>query len=928
MMVNMIVEEEKKSADLTEAEIVAEAQALAYEALIKAQEANRAQVRLKDLRARLSKASSPMSQAAPLREPRRPEIDMALKLRTKLDSVALSPAYQYRNSVEGAASPTVAGAPSVTSLPVKELHASLSKSEAPHSQTLESVALSPADQSRTSVEVAASPTAGGAPSFASLPLKELYASLSQPEATQSQALESVVLSPVDQSRTSAEGSASPTVQSATSLPTPGSILNKSSPGPKAVGFAKRGPSKYAPSEPSFPDPFGGPEGLWGDYDVDNLCGFAPPYEEEYKMHQPNRPEAQIQHHPVQQQQPTKLETTHVPAPTEPDSPKEDSIVAVKAVVAPAVEAVVAPAVKTVVAPADKILAAVGVAVPQEQNFPDPFGGNHGEACGDVDVDRFCGAITYDDEDLTMEQLKQIQMEQMEIQAEEPEKKAEQAPTLTQPNEVPTKLEAPKEKSPVAEKTAVTSPVEAPKEKSLVAEKTAVTSPVKGVAAVGLAVRAEQSFPDPFGGGVDEDAYDVDIDRFCGLVPVEDVPMIPAQPKQIQAQQQQPTSPVAWPPPVASPTAAKPVEEAVTPVVEPTKPVSLKEEPTVAAKASVVSSAETVEAEDRFSYDRLRGDVPDQVQPRTTPVDTDNTVTPTETAEVKPLETAAAPTNSEAPTEESSIAQEASPKATDVAPEGQEKTEGAHTFTDNLCGSLQAEEQNKIPVDTDNTVTPTETAEVKPLETAAAPNNSEASKEESFIAPEASPKAADVASEGQEKTEVVHTCIEGYNLELCGPPSAEEQNRMQEDPKVSPAPKQEEAKPEEQLQLELHEHMIQAMSVTCIDDLQLCGPPDFEEQNKIQEDLKVSPAPKQEEAKPEEQLQVETQEHMIQAKADDYAQSASAAKEENELQEDPKVSPAPKQATPEEQLQLERQEQMIQAKVDDYAQSAACGCNIF
>jgi hypothetical protein len=41
-----------------------------------------------------------------------------------------------------------------------------------------------------------------------------------------------------------------------------------------------------------------------------------------------------------------------------------------------------------------------------------------------------------------------------------------------------------------------------------------------------------------------------------------------------------------------------------------------------------------------------------------------------------------------------------------------------------------------------------------------------------------------------------------------------------------------------------------------------------------------------------------------------------------------VSPAPKQATPEEQLQLERQEQMIQAKVDDYAQSAACGCNIF
>jgi hypothetical protein len=797
MMLELMVDDDKKS-DQTEADKVEEAQTLAYEALIKAQEYNQALVRLKAMRALLSKPStplskpssplseinSPLSQSAPLLEPRSSEVDIALKVRTALESVALSRAEQSSTSAEGAASPNVEIAPSFTSLPKPE-----------------------------------------------------------------------------------------------------SILNKTTSGPKAVGFAHLGRGNYAPPEASFPDPFGGPEGLWGDLDVDNLCGMVPQYEyeQEYVMHQPK-----AQQQPVQQQQPNKMERTPVAPSAKPESPKEDSIVAVKAVVAPAV----------------KNVAFVAVAAPPEQSFPDPFGGADGEVCGDVDVDRLCGVIPYDDEDLVdFEQLKQIQSQQMKIQgqvlqqkaeeeiqaqemkikalemeekeeeeiqaqqmkikalememekkeeeeiqaqqmkvkAQELQKKAEEAPvpapTQTQPSEEPTKLEAPKEESPVAEKTAV-------------------TSSVRGVAAVGLAIRREQPFPDPFG-GIDDDEYDVDVDLLCGVVP-----MITGQPKQIQAQQQQPTSPVA------SPAAAKPVEEPLKPVVEPTKPVS-PQEPTVAAEAPVVSPAITVAAvgeaprseqpivavaEDTFSFDHLCGVTPDQVQP-TSPdpdpsdarpveapkeestVDTENTVTPTVTAEV---------TKIEAPKEE---------------------------FT----------------IETDNTVTPAEVAEVEPLEAAAAPTTPEAPKEESCVALETSLKGADLASEGQEKTEGLYASIGN----LCGSPQIEETNEIQEEPTVSPAPKQEEPKQET---------------------------PQAEEQNEMQEEPTVSPAPKQEE--PE--------------------QEAPQAEEQNEMQEEPKVSPAPQQeeakqeapwdeeqnkiqeeAKPEEHLQLETQEHMMQAKA-----ASICGCLYF
>jgi hypothetical protein len=634
MMIDQMVEEEKKSSDLMEAERVAEAQALAYEALIKAQEAHRALVRLKEHRASLSKPNSPVSQAAPRLEPRRPEIDIALKVPTALESVPLSPAEQSRTTVEGAESPTVGSAPSFTSLPKSE-----------------------------------------------------------------------------------------------------SILNKSTLGPKAVGFAKQGRkaqernfNNYIPPEPSFPDPFGGPEGLFGDIDVDNLCGVAPPYEEEYIMYQPKRPQAQAQQQAVQLHQPNKLETTPVPAPTE----------------------------------------AKPLAPPSKSESPN-----------------------------TMEQLKQIE-------AQELQNKAEEAPVLpptqTRPSEEPTKPVSPKE-----EPTVAVTPL--------------VVSPAKSVAAVGLAVRPEQPFPDPFG-GVDDDTYDVDIDHLCGIVPVEN----------LQAQQQQPTSPIA------SPTAAKPVEERVKPVVEPAKPVSPKEEPTVAAKSPVVSPTKTVAAvglavrpeqpfpdpfggnveEDTFDVDidRLCGVVPDQVRPTAQPEQI-------QAQQQRPTSPVPAPTEAkpvEAPKEESTVDTEST-----VTP--------AVTFE---VAKIEAPKE-ECTVDTDNTVTPAETAEVKPLEAAAAPTTPQAPEEESDVALEAFIKAADLASERQDRSEGVYCAIDN----LCRSPQAEGQNEMQEE-KVSPAPKHEEAKPEPEA-------------------------PHAEQQNKIQEEP-VSPAPKQEEAKLEEQLQLESQEQMIHAQA--------------------------------------------------------------
>ena len=809
MMVELMVEDEKKSSDLTEAEVVAEAQTLAYDALIKAQEANRALARLKEMRARLSKPASPLSkptaplskptaplsktnsslskidsplsQTAPLVEPRRPESDMTLKVRTAMEHVALSRAEQPSTSVEEVESPIVEIAPSFTPLPKA-----------------------------------------------------------------------------------------------------GSILNKSTPGPKAVGFAERGRNSYAPPEPSFPDPFGGPEGLWGDYDVDHLlCGVAPSYEYDgdYAM------------------------------------PEEDSIIATKAVVAPVV----------------KIESFVGVAAPPEQSFPDPFGGNHNEACGDVDVDRMCGVITYDDEEFEMEELKNIQAQQMKLHAQELQKMAEEesqaqqlkiqakelqkmeeapmveAPVVEAPKEEAPKEEAPKEETPKEEAPMEEAPkeeapkeetpkeeaqmeeapkTEAPKEEAPAAEKTAVSSPVKSVAAVGLTLRPEQPFPDPFGGIVDDDAFDVDVDRLCGLLPIEDVPMITAQPKQIQAQQQEPTSPVA------SPAAAKSVEETVDSVVEPTKSVSPEEEPAVAAKAPMVSSAETIAAvdeavlleqpvaaivEDTFSFDRLCGVSPDQVQP-TSPVEepVKSVVELTKSVSLKeePAVAAEAPMVSAAETvaavnEAVSPEQPVAAVAEDTfsfdrlcgaTPDQVEPTSPVPALTDAKCVEVPKEieestvdiantptpavvaevakieaPKEEFTVDTDNAVTPVETTEVKPLEAATAPTTPEAPKEESGVALEASPRAADLASEeGQKETKGVYAALDN----LCRSPQAQEQNEIQVE-KLSPAPKPEEVKPEA---------------------------PQAEEQNKLREEPKVSPAPKQEEAKPEEQLQLESQEHMIQAQA--------------------------------------------------------------
>jgi hypothetical protein len=196
-------------------------------------------------------------------------------------------------------------------------------------------------------------------------------------------------------------------------------------------------------------------------------------------------------------------------------------------------------------------------------------------------------------------------------------------------------------SPVASPTAARSVVEpvSPMEESTIAAKVPETSPVKTVTAMGVAVRPEQPFPDPFGGVVEEDAFDVDLDTLCGFVLDQDQPSITAQPKQIQAQQQQPTSPVP------APSEVKPVE-------------APKEEPTV---------------------------------------DTENTFTPAVTAEINPVAPPAEVTKIEVPKEESAaIAQEASPKAAGVASEGQEKTEGVFVDVNILGGSSpQAEEQKKI-----------------------------------------------------------------------------------------------------------------------------------------------------------------------------------------------------------------------------------------
>jgi hypothetical protein len=887
MMINLMVEEEKKSSDLTEAEVVADAHSLAYDALIKAQEANRALVRLKDLRARLSKPNSTMSQAAPLLEP-------------ALEYVALSPADQSRTSVEEVASPTVGDALAYDALfkaqeakralvRLKDMRARLSKPNFTVSQAapllepaLEYVALSPADHSRTSFEGVASPTVGGDPSFISLPLKELRLEPQRPEID--------ALSPAEQSGTSVEGTASPTMEIAPyfpSIPKSESILKKTSTSsPKAVRFVRSGHYNYAPPEALFPDPFAGPEGLWGDYDVDVLCGVAPPYEDEqeYFMHQPNRSEAQA-----------------VPAP---NSPKEDSIVAEETVVAPAVETV----------------AAVGVAVLPEQSFPDPFRGNHDEPCGDVDVDILCGLLSADDEDLHMEQIEQVltrpsedptQLEASKEESPATEETAVTSPiesTHTQPSEEPTQLEASKEESPVAEETAVTSPVEsthaqpseeptkleapkedaspvaeetvestytqpseeptkleAPKEESPVAEITIVTSPVESIAVA-----------------VAEDTFS--FDRLCGVTHDQVEPLTITQPNQIQAQQQQPTCPLA------SPTAAEPVEEPVTPVVEPMKPVSPKEEPTVAAVGVAphpeqpFPSGVVAVAEDPFFFDRLccvaddhvgplittqHNQIQAQQQQPTCPVASPTAAEPVEepvtpiVEPMKPVSPKEEPAVGVAvhpeqpfpggvvavaedpfffdrlccvaddqvepliPTQHNQIqAQQqqptcpvASPTATDAVEAAKEeptvdtKTTVTPAVTAEVTKIQAPKEESTVDTEspvtpavtaevtkiqapkeefTDNTVTPAEAAEVKPLEAAAAPTP-EAPKEESAIAQKASAKAADLASEGQEKTEGVY----------------EEQNRIQEDPKASPAPKQEEAKPEEHLQLEVQEQMIQA-----------------------------------------------------------------------------------------------------------------------